>query len=173
MNWLIERGCPPEVITQPVDGLLRSADDETVEIEANLAASKERYRIRESWTEDGGNAESYVIAEDTQAPTLPVRVFLDKPDFDAGTYRLWEGAFPSFEAASSWLQERNSPFRPLLNWNSQYVGLPRRGLAPPACPPSAVSDLMTVRRPTSRGTHRGGRDDGGEVRVRCAPRRAG
>ncbi|MBA4864039.1 glycosyl hydrolase [Streptomyces sp. PSKA54] len=109
MNWLIERGCPPEVIIQPVEGLLRPADDETVQLEARLATSKGRYRIRETWTEGSGGAESYVIAEDAEASAMPVRVFLEEPDFGAGTYRLREGAFPSFEAASSWLRERNGP----------------------------------------------------------------
>ncbi|MER5183260.1 glycosyl hydrolase [Streptomyces sp. NPDC002896] len=146
MNWLIERGCPLEVIIQPAEGLLRPADDETMQLEARLADSKGRYRIRDTWTEDGGDAESHVISEDVQAMALPVRVFLEEPDFGAGTYRLREGAFPSFEAAGSWLRERNGPLpaapeqdlsaRRAAQARGRSTGLPTlHGLGSHDCPP--------------------------------------
>ena len=108
-NWLIERGCPPERITQVSDGFLKPADDLTARIEQQLRTSGARYEVLDSYTSDYDPCETWTLAHDSHAAQAPVRLFLEEWAIETNTYTLREGAFGDQGAAHEWLEERSTP----------------------------------------------------------------
>ncbi|AEW95141.1 MULTISPECIES: hypothetical protein [Streptomycetaceae] len=108
-NWLIERGCPPERISQIGDDFMKPADDLTARIEQRLRTSGDRYTVLDSYTSDFEPCETWTLTRDSVAAQAPIRVFLEEGDFDAHTYTVREGAFSDEDAARRWLDDRSSP----------------------------------------------------------------
>ncbi|MFB6603567.1 glycosyl hydrolase [Streptomyces noursei] len=108
-NWLIERGCPPERISQIDDGFMKPADDLTARIEQRLRTSGNRYAVLDSYTSDFDPCETWTLTRDSIAAQAPIRVFLEEGDFDSHTYTMREGAFADEATARHWLDNRSSP----------------------------------------------------------------
>ncbi|MGV4927600.1 glycosyl hydrolase (plasmid) [Streptomyces sp. BHT-5-2] len=108
-NWLIERGCPSERISQIDDGFMKPADDLTTRIEQRLRTSGNRYKVLDSYTSDFDPCETWTLTRDSIAAQAPIRVFLEEGDFDSHTYTMREGAFADEDAARQWLDDRSSP----------------------------------------------------------------
>ncbi|GAV43498.1 hypothetical protein [Streptomyces acidiscabies] len=105
--WLIARGCPREPILRLPDGLLEPADDATRALEEQLWSSGDGLAVHDSWSDLPA---TWMIVQDPAAEVLPVRVLLEVPDYDAGTYTLTEGAFVSVADAREWLEgDRDTP----------------------------------------------------------------
>ncbi|WP_326657797.1 glycosyl hydrolase [Streptomyces sp. NBC_00385] len=109
-NWLIERGCPPEPISQIGEDFMQPADDlMTQVVEQKIRASGARYEVLDTYTSDSDPCETWTLTRDGIAPKAPIRVFLDEGDLAAHTYTLREGAFADEHAARMWLDERSGP----------------------------------------------------------------
>ncbi|MFJ5875318.1 glycosyl hydrolase [Streptomyces sp. NPDC093088] len=108
-NWLVERGCPPAQIAQIAKGYLDPADDLTLQVEQQIRGSGTRYEVLDTYTSDSAPCETWTLTRDSQAGQVPVRVFLEEWDHDAGTYTVREGAFADVDAAHSWLEDRDDP----------------------------------------------------------------
>ncbi|MYV69532.1 glycosyl hydrolase [Streptomyces sp. SID2131] len=108
-NWLVERGCPPAKIAQIAKGYLDPADDLTLQVEQQIRESGTRYEVLDTYTSDSGPCETWTLTRDSQADQVPVRLFLEEWDHDAGTYTVREGAFADVDAAHSWLENRDGP----------------------------------------------------------------
>ncbi|MGW7710965.1 glycosyl hydrolase [Streptomyces sp. NPDC054771] len=108
-NWLIERGCPPEQISQVGHDFMQPADALTAQVEQKLRTSADRYRVLDSYTSDFDPCETWTLTRDSIAAEAPIRVFLEEGNFDAHAYTMREGAFADVGAALHWLDERNSP----------------------------------------------------------------
>lgn len=107
-NWLIERGCPPDRISQVSDDFMQPADDLTARVEQKLRTSSDRYQVLDSYTSDYDPCETWTLTRDSLAAQAPIRVFLEEGDYDAHTYTMREGAFPDEEAARHWLDDRST-----------------------------------------------------------------
>ncbi|MYZ35734.1 MULTISPECIES: glycosyl hydrolase [unclassified Streptomyces] len=107
-GWLIERGCPPDPITQVNTGIA-PADDLTVQAEQKIRDSASRYEVLHTYTTEDYPYETWTMARDQRAVHDPVRVFLETSSAVADTYTLREGAFADEEAAMDWLFYRHSP----------------------------------------------------------------
>ncbi|MBV1949163.1 glycosyl hydrolase [Streptomyces sp. BV129] len=108
-NWLVERGCPPERITVPDSSYIKPADDLTVQVEQQIRESGTRYKVLDTHTSDSEPCETWSLVRDSSAAQMPVRVFHEEWDYDAGTYTMREGAFADVDAARSWLDDRSGP----------------------------------------------------------------
>ncbi|WP_405988384.1 glycosyl hydrolase [Streptomyces sp. NBC_00986] len=108
-NWLIERGCPPEQITQVDGNFMKPADDLTVRIEQQIRESGARYEILASHTSDFDPCETWTLTRDSSSDQAPIRVFLEEGDVDAHTYTMREGAFADEDTARNWLEDRSNP----------------------------------------------------------------
>ncbi|WP_432061492.1 glycosyl hydrolase [Streptomyces sp. S1] len=109
-NWLAERGCPPERIAQITKGYAKANDDLTIQVERQIRESGARYEVFDTYTSDSAPSETWTLARDSQADQVPVRVFLEEWNYDAGTYTMREAAFADVDAARSWLEDRSGPF---------------------------------------------------------------
>lgn len=107
--WLVERGCPPEKIAKLRDGLVRPADDLTVQVERQIRESGTRYEVLDSHASDSDPCETWTLTRDSRADEAPIRVFHEEWDHDAGTYTMREGAFANVGTARSWLDDRSGP----------------------------------------------------------------
>ncbi|MEV4555737.1 glycosyl hydrolase [Kitasatospora sp. NPDC049285] len=155
-NWLAERGCPPEKII-PGDDFLKPADDLTARAEQQVRESGERYRVIDTYTRDSEPCETWTLVHDSRAAELPIRVFLEEADLDAGTYTVREGAFADEWAAVAWLSERPGPLpeppehrataeRRTRAARSRSTGTPlspKAGAQDSAAKPSPASQLPT------------------------------
>ncbi|MFE3774517.1 glycosyl hydrolase [Streptomyces sp. NPDC059122] len=108
-NWLIERGCPPERISQLDDGFMKPADDLTMRVEQRLRTSGNRYEVLDSYTSDFDPCETWTLTRDSVATQAPIRIFLEEGNFDSHTYTMREGAFADEDAARHWLDNRSNP----------------------------------------------------------------
>ncbi|MGW5017081.1 hypothetical protein [Streptomyces cacaoi] len=115
-NWLISRGCPPEAIEPDAALGPRPADALTSRLEDALRTNPGgRYTLLHSDTHNPGRAgagvEVSVLVHDAHPDSAerPYRVFLEETPPSFHTYTVREGAFPSAEAANSWLRDRDTP----------------------------------------------------------------
>lgn len=108
-NWLIERSCPPDEITQVRHDLMKPADETSLQIEKKIRESGERYTFLDSFTSDYDPAETWTLLRDGQADQAPIRVFLETAHFANQTYTVREGAFADEETARRWLDDRDGP----------------------------------------------------------------
>ncbi|MGW9377251.1 glycosyl hydrolase [Streptomyces albidoflavus] len=108
-NWLIERGCPPERIALASGNFVAPADDLTVQVEQKIRMSGARYEVLDTCTSDFDPSETWTLALDSGATQVPVRIFREEWDYNAGTYTVREGAFADVSAARSWLDDRPGP----------------------------------------------------------------
>ncbi|MFD7070605.1 glycosyl hydrolase [Streptomyces sp. NPDC059913] len=108
-NWLVEHGCPPAKIAQIAKGFVTPADDLTLQIEQQIRESGTRYEVVDSYSTDFDPCETWTLTRDSQASQVPVRLFHEEWDHDAGTYTMREGAFADVSAARSWLDDRDGP----------------------------------------------------------------
>ncbi|MEU8782627.1 hypothetical protein [Streptomyces sp. NPDC048637] len=151
-NWLIHQGCPAESAelsknhgTQPADALTARPDD-------MLRTNPDgRYTILDHSTAnpcsfDFGIEVSTLVHDcHPDSAHAPYRIFLEETTKDFHSYTVWEGAFPTSEAADTWVQERSTPL-PLAPAPDGTVGLraeASRVRSPvetggPAMPPAAV-----------------------------------
>lgn len=106
-SWLIERGCPPEPITQVSTGIA-PADDLTVQTEGKIRNPASHYEVLHTYTAQDHPYEAWTMARDLRAAQVPVRVFLEVDGPGSDTYTLREGAFADEEAAMDWLFYRHS-----------------------------------------------------------------
>jgi len=127
-NWLIERGCPPEQITQVGGDFMKPADDLTVRIEQQIRESGTRYEVLSSQTSDFDPCETWTLTRDSSATQAPIRVFLEEGDPDAHTYTMREGAFADEDAAQHWLDDRTSPLPQPPEYRDEAAAL-RAGIA--------------------------------------------
>jgi hypothetical protein len=107
-NWLVERGCPPETLTTyAIPTPFAMTDEQSLRATEKIrTADGDRYTPLNSYTDDDpDHAESWVMVEDTQAATLPVRLFVQTWGPEPDTV-LREGAFDDQDAAYAWLDER-------------------------------------------------------------------
>ncbi|MFC8225153.1 glycosyl hydrolase [Streptomyces sp. NPDC057287] len=108
-NWLIERGCPPEHISQAGGDLMKPADDLTLQVEQQIRESGTRYEVLDTQTSDSDPREAWTLARNSDAGQTPIRVFLDEGNFSTRTYTMREGAFADVDAARCWLDSRSGP----------------------------------------------------------------
>ncbi len=177
-NWLVERGCPPAKIAQIAKGYLDPADDLTLQVEQQIRESGTRYEVLDTYTSDSGPCETWTLTRDSQADQVPVRLFLEEWDHDAGTYTVREGAFADVDAARSWLEDRDGPLPepPEYRYDDGAVLRARTRAASPARPA-----LPRYRRPAPPPPRRlpyrcsvrcrGGCCEPRPLRLRRAPRR--
>ncbi|MFF3372068.1 hypothetical protein ACFYXF_03820 [Streptomyces sp. NPDC002680] len=121
-SWLVARGCPEDKILLP-DGLGGTpADDATRALEKRLRGDGDHFALLTSYTQDYEPLQTTVLlrALDERVP-LPFRVLLEEVNTDSGTYTLREGAFATFEAATTWWE---------AHWSGEDVPLPTT--TPPA-----------------------------------------
>ncbi|MGV9427999.1 glycosyl hydrolase [Streptomyces sp. NPDC003656] len=108
-NWLIERGCPPEQITQSSGNYMKAADDLTLQVEQLIRESGARYKVLDTQTWEFGGCETWTLVHDSGAGQAPIRLFLEEADSKTFTYTMREGAFADTGAARSWLDDRDGP----------------------------------------------------------------
>lgn len=159
-NWLIERGCPTERITQVGDGFINPADGLTVRIEQQIRTSGKQYEVLDTQTSDYDPCETWTLTRDSRAAQAPIRVFLEAADFDADTYAMREGAFADEDAALNWLDNRGDPVpeppeyqgdaaalrtRAALTRSTSASAIPKAGLGTSTAPA-----LKTAQRPNPR-----------------------
>ncbi|MFJ6101875.1 glycosyl hydrolase [Streptomyces sp. NPDC092359] len=108
--WLAERGCPLGKIGKLYGDVLKPADDLTVEVEQKIRASGARYEVLATHTDaDSDPGETWALTRDSRADEVPIRVFREEWEQDAGTYTMREGAFADVESAHAWLEDRDGP----------------------------------------------------------------
>ncbi|MFD9503434.1 glycosyl hydrolase [Streptomyces sp. NPDC060035] len=159
-NWLIERGCPPERITQVREGFMDPADDLTVRIEQQIQESGARYEVLDSETSDFDPCETWTLTRDSNADQAPIRAFLEV-GYDAHTYTLREGAFADEGAARHWLDERSRPLpqppeyrgdgsalrtRAALTRSAGASAIPKAGLDADSAPSAGTAQRPSPRR---------------------------
>jgi len=145
--WLIARGCPREPILTLPDWLLEPADEATRVLEERLVDGGAEMTVWDSWSDSD---ETWVVVQDRAAKVLPVRVLLEQPAYDAGTYTLTEGAFGTVAAARDWLEgDRDTPMPqppgPRFTERRARAASSRSAHAPG--PASSPSDVLPPRQP--------------------------
>ncbi|MGW2056224.1 glycosyl hydrolase [Streptomyces sp. NPDC001840] len=158
-SWLIERGCPPDPITQVATGIA-PADDLTVQTERKIRDAAGRYEVLHSDTSPDYPYEAWTMARDRRAVQDPVRVFLEASDAVTDTYTLREGAFADEEAAMDWLFYRHSPLPESPEYHAEAAARSRAALTrstgptvpsqPEAARSAAPSTSTAVRTTVSR-----------------------
>lgn len=153
-NWLIERGCPPERISQVGDDFMKPADDLTARVEQKLRTSGDRYKVLDSYTSDFDPCETWTLTRDSIAAHAPIRIFLEVGDFDAHTYTMREGAFAHEDAARHWLDDRSTALpqppeyrgdaavlrtRAALTRSAGASAIPKAGLDAPSAPSTGTA----------------------------------
>ncbi|MCI3270619.1 hypothetical protein [Streptomyces cylindrosporus] len=143
-NWLLRRGCPPEVVRGSHPHGPRPADGLTARLEGLLRAnSGNRYEVLDHYTDNpcsfdvGVEVRTLVYDSHPDSVDAPYRLFLEETTKDLRSHTVREGAFTSAEEADTWITERDSP-------------LP---LAP--APPSAVGRRAAAARARSTVTGNG------------------
>lgn len=127
-NWLIARGCPPESIEPDTKLGPRPADAVTTRLEEQLRYNPGgRYTLLDHHTHNPGSFEEgvevSVLLHDAHpdAAERPYRLFLEEATPSFATYTVREGAFPTVEAAHTWLRKRDTPL-PLAPQPPQNFG---------------------------------------------------
>ncbi|MFJ2158138.1 glycosyl hydrolase [Streptomyces sp. NPDC087856] len=161
-NWLVERGCPPERITQLGEDFMKPADDLTVRTEQQIRESGTQYEALDSHTSDFDPCETWTLTRDSSTDQAPIRVFLEEGDADAHTYTMREGAFPDEAAARNWLENRSGPLpQPpqyrdeaaarragvALTRSAGAAAIPKAGLDTHHTPPTGTAQQPGPRRP--------------------------
>ncbi|MFE1174236.1 hypothetical protein [Streptomyces sp. NPDC058773] len=128
-NWLIRQGCPAESAEPSKNHGPRPADVLTARLEGMLRANPDdRYTVLDHSTDnpcsfDFGIEVSTLVHDSHPASAhAPYRVFLEETTKDFRSYTVREGAFPSVEAADTWVRERSTPL-PLAPAPDGAVGL--------------------------------------------------
>ncbi|KIZ14956.1 hypothetical protein [Streptomyces natalensis] len=128
-NWLIRQGCPAESVELSTNHGPRPADALTARLEDMLRANPDdRYTVLDHSTDnpcsfDFGIEVSTAVHDNHPASGhAPYRLFLEETTKDFGSYTVREGAFPTAEAADTWLRER-STLLPLAPAPHGAVGL--------------------------------------------------
>lgn len=138
-SWLIARGCPKDRIRLPLGTGTASADDTTRALEERLMADGDHFALLASYTHDTSDTPEITVllrAVNDSEP-MPFRVLLERIDTTAWTHTLREGAFRTFEDATTWWESHwggEAPELPALSTKSSSLGeLP---IVPvPASPP--------------------------------------
>ncbi|POX43056.1 hypothetical protein C3486_02210 [Streptomyces sp. Ru73] len=132
-HWLIHRGCPAEAIEPDGSVGPRPADALTARLEDQLRHHPEgRYTLLSHYTDNpGNNAEGIQVStllydHHPDAADTPYRIFLEETVPSFATYTVREGAFPTAEAADTWMRTRNTSL-PLTR--EPQAGLGRRAAA--------------------------------------------
>ncbi|MFC8350385.1 hypothetical protein [Streptomyces sp. NPDC057280] len=115
-NWLIRRGCPPEVVRGSHPHGPRPADGLTARLEDLLRANSDnRYEVLDHYTDNpcsfdvGVEVRTLVYDSHPDSADAPYRLFLEETTKDMRSYTVREGAFTSAEEAATWIMERDSP----------------------------------------------------------------
>ncbi|MFH8586016.1 hypothetical protein ACH4GP_16640 [Streptomyces celluloflavus] len=115
-NWLIRQGCPAEAAELSQNHGPRPADVLTARLEDLLRANPDdRYTVLDHSTDhpcsfDFGIEVSTLVHDSHPASAhAPYRVFLEETTKDFRSYTMREGAFPTAEAADTWVRERSVP----------------------------------------------------------------
>jgi hypothetical protein len=135
-SWLIARGCPQDAIRLPPDTGTTAADETTVALEERLMSDGDHFTLLDSYTSDiAPKHETTVLlrAIDDRA-AQPFRVLVEHANVEAGTHTLREGAFASYEAAATWLRNRDAPLPPTPPPMRRPPSRPASTLPAPAAP---------------------------------------
>ncbi|WP_051830878.1 hypothetical protein [Streptomyces violens] len=115
-HWLIHRGCPAEAIEPDGSVSPRPADALTTRLERQLRHHPEgRYTLLDHYTDNPGNFDegiqvsTLLYDHHPHAAAKPYRIFLEETVPSFATYTVREGAFPTAEAAGTWMRTRDSP----------------------------------------------------------------
>ncbi|WP_148588789.1 hypothetical protein [Streptomyces sp. WAC01526] len=166
-NWLIRQGCPAEGAELSKNHGPRPADALTARLEDMLRANPDdRYTVLDHSTDHpcsfdfGIEVSTLVHDSHPDSAHAPYRLFLEETPKDFRSYTVRESAFPTAEAADTWVRERSTPL-PLAPAPDGAIGMRAkaararstvnsRGLAaPPAAvipPRSASATPARVRR---------------------------
>ncbi|MFD8963437.1 glycosyl hydrolase [Streptomyces sp. NPDC059568] len=143
-SWLIERGCPPDPITQVATGIA-PADDLTVQTERKIRDTAGRYEVLHSDTAPDYPYEAWTMARDRRAVQDPVRVFLEVDGPGTDTYTLREGAFADEEAAMDWLFYRHSPLPQPPQYDGDAAAARSRAALTRSTAPTVLSPTEAAR----------------------------
>ncbi|MFE9801535.1 hypothetical protein ACFYP6_22160 [Streptomyces goshikiensis] len=132
-SWLIKRGCPAEAIALPPGMGTKPADTATVALQQRLMGDGDHFALLHSYTDDtSSKPETTVLLRALdERVEKPFRVLLEQVDLDTYTHALREGAFETFEAATSWMEDRSSPLPPAAPATVRTAGSVARPAAPP------------------------------------------
>ncbi|MFI7174698.1 hypothetical protein [Streptomyces spororaveus] len=132
-SWLIKRGCPAEAIALPPGMGTKPADTATVALQQRLMGDGDHFALLRSYTDDtSSKPETTVLLRALdERVEKPFRVLLEQVDLDTYTHTLREGAFETFEAATSWMEDRSSPLPPAAPSTVRTAGSVARPAAPP------------------------------------------
>lgn len=157
-NWLIERGCPAERITQVGDDFMKPADYITDRVEKQIRTSGTQYKVIDSDTTDYDPCETWTLARDSYAAEAPIRLFLEEGNFDTHTYTMREGAFADENSARQWVNDRSDPLPQPPEYRDYAAALRTRAALNRSASASAVPNTTldtgsapsasTTRRPT-------------------------
>ncbi|KIZ18038.1 hypothetical protein [Streptomyces natalensis] len=128
-NWLIHQGCPAEAAELSKNHGQRPADALTARLEDMLRANPDdRYTVLDHSTDNpcsfdfGIEVSTLVHDSHPTSAHAPYRVFLEETTKDFRSYTMRAGAFPSVEAADTWVRERSAPL-PLAPAPDGVIGL--------------------------------------------------
>lgn len=132
-SWLIKRGCPAEAIALPPGMGTKPADTATVALQQRLMGDGDHFALLHSYTDDtSSKPETTVLLRALdERVEKPFRVLLEQADLDTYTHTLREGAFESYEAATSWMDDRSSQLPPAAPSTVRTAGPVTRPAAPP------------------------------------------
>ncbi|MFH8684221.1 hypothetical protein [Streptomyces lydicus] len=115
-NWLIRQGCPAESAELPKNHWPRPADALTARLEDMLRANPDgRYTVLNHSTGISGSSDFGIkvstLVHDSHPDSAhaPYRLFLEETTEEFRSYTVREGAFPTAEAADTWVRERSTP----------------------------------------------------------------
>ncbi|MFF3088668.1 hypothetical protein ACFVRB_27010 [Streptomyces nojiriensis] len=132
-SWLIKRGCPAEAIALPPEMGTKPADETTVALQQRLMGAGDHFALLYSYTDDtSSTSETTVLLRAVdERVERPFRVLLERADLDTYTHTLREGTFETFEAATSWMDDRSSPLPPATPATVRTAGPAAGAVTPP------------------------------------------
>jgi hypothetical protein len=139
-SWLIQRGCPPDVIALGPDVGTQPANDTTRALEQRVRGDADRFSFLDSFTRDDpyDMLTLVVLRSRDESDPARIRVLCEETDLSTGTHTLREGGFATVSDALVRCEQRLGALE--MDLPPVDRATPRtRAVASPPAPPAKAS----------------------------------